>query len=51
MAEQGRTDFYTGMNMFVYCSVEQAREVSEEETKRAAQEGFPGPGRLLTAPA
>ena len=31
MAEQGRIDFYAGMNMFVYYSVEQAREVAEEE--------------------
>ena len=27
MAEQGRTDFFAGKNMFVYYSVEQAREV------------------------
>ena len=44
MAEQGRTDFYVGGNMFVYYSVEQAREVFEEETKglekRAAEELF-----------
>jgi Uma2 family endonuclease len=28
MAEQGRSDFYTGGNMFVYYSIEQAREVA-----------------------
>jgi len=28
MAEQDRTDFYAGMNMFVYYSVEQARDVA-----------------------
>ncbi|HSG38914.1 MAG TPA: Uma2 family endonuclease, partial [Thermoanaerobaculia bacterium] len=31
MAEQGRTDFYIGINMFLYYSVEQARDVAEEE--------------------
>ena len=43
MAEHGRTDFYTGMNMFVYCSVEQAREVAEEEGKRLPPRAFRGP--------
>src|SRR3954467_13802465 len=33
MAEQGRTDFYVGSNMFVYYSLEQARAVSEEMQK------------------
>jgi Uma2 family endonuclease len=43
MAEQGRTDFYAGGNMFVYYSVEQAREVWEEETKRLEKKAFRGP--------
>jgi len=44
MAEQGRTDFYAGMNMFVYYSVEQAREVAEEEAKRLTKKkAFRGP--------
>lgn len=43
MAEQGRTDFYTGGNMFVYYSVEQAREVWEEETKGLEKKAFRGP--------
>jgi len=43
MAEQARTDFYTGANMFVYYSVEQAREVAEEEEKKLPQQAFRGP--------
>ena len=43
MAEQGRTDFYAGMNMFVYYSVEQARDVSVEVTNKLAQRAFRGP--------
>lgn len=43
MAEQGRTDFYAGMNMFVYYSVEQARKVAEEETKGLQKKAFRGP--------
>jgi len=43
MAEQGRTDFYTGGNMFVYYSVEQAREVSEEMRKGLPWRAFRGP--------
>jgi len=43
MVEQGRTDFYTGMNMFVYYSVEQAREVAEEEAKNLKKKAFRGP--------
>jgi Uma2 family endonuclease len=44
MAEQGRTDFYAGMNMFVYYSVEQAREVAEEEAKKLTKKkAFRGP--------
>ena len=43
MAERGRTDFYTGGNMFVYYSVEQAREVAEEEAKRLEKRAFRGP--------
>lgn len=43
MAEQGRTDFYVGANMFVYYSVEQAREVAEEVEKGLEQRAFRGP--------
>jgi len=43
MAERGRTDFYTGANMFVYYSVEQARAVAEEEEKRLPKRTFRGP--------
>jgi Uma2 family endonuclease len=43
MAEQGRADFYAGMNMFVYYSVEQARKVSEEESKGLQKKAFRGP--------
>ena len=43
MAEQGRTDFYTGAHMFVYYSVEQAREVAEEEEKKLPKGTFRGP--------
>jgi len=43
MAERGRTDFYTGANMFVYYSVEQARAVAEEEEKRLPKRAFRGP--------
>jgi hypothetical protein len=37
MAEQRRTDFYTGTNQFAYYSVEQAWEVAEEVTKGLEQ--------------
>jgi Uma2 family endonuclease len=44
MAEQGRTDFYVGGNMFVYFSLQQAREVFEEErTKTTEKRAFRGP--------
>jgi Uma2 family endonuclease len=46
MVEQGRTDFYTGVNQFVYYSVQQAREVAEEVAKnldRKDQKAFRGP--------
>jgi Uma2 family endonuclease len=43
MAEQGRTDFYTGANMFVYYSVEQAREVADEAEKELPKRTFRGP--------
>ncbi len=43
MAEQGRTDFFAGANIFVYYSVEQAREVAEEEAKGLEQRAFRGP--------
>ncbi|HWM90687.1 MAG TPA: Uma2 family endonuclease [Thermoanaerobaculia bacterium] len=44
MEEQGRTDFYTGGNNFVYYSVEQAREVAlEEEDPGRKKTAFRGP--------
>jgi Uma2 family endonuclease len=43
MAEQGRTDFFAGANIFVYYSVEQAREVAEEEAKGLEKRAFRGP--------
>jgi Uma2 family endonuclease len=46
MAEQGRTDFYTGANMFVYYSREQAWEVAQEVEQGlepAQQKAFRGP--------
>ncbi len=43
MAEQGRTDFYVGSNMFVYFSLEQARAVSEEMQKGLPWRAFRGP--------
>ncbi|HSN85328.1 MAG TPA: Uma2 family endonuclease [Thermoanaerobaculia bacterium] len=43
MAEQGRTDYFAGGNMFVYYSPEQAREVWEEVTKRRQKRAARGP--------
>ena len=43
MVEQGRTDFYVGANIFVYYSVEQARDVSEEVTRGLPERAFRGP--------
>lgn len=43
MAERGRTDFYTGANMFVYYSVAQARDVAEEVKNGGEQRAFRGP--------
>ncbi|HVR97248.1 MAG TPA: Uma2 family endonuclease [Thermoanaerobaculia bacterium] len=43
MAEQGRTDFYVGGNMFVYYSFEQARGVAEEMEKGLEKRAFRGP--------
>jgi Uma2 family endonuclease len=43
MAAQVRTDFNIGTNMFVYYSVEQAREVSLEVTKGLPPRAFRGP--------
>lgn len=43
MAEQGRNDFFVGANMFVYYSVEQAREVSEEVRNGSEKRAFRGP--------
>ncbi|HEX7186225.1 MAG TPA: Uma2 family endonuclease [Thermoanaerobaculia bacterium] len=43
MAERGRTDFYIGTNMFVYYSVEQAREVAREMVEDLPWRAFRGP--------
>jgi len=43
MAEQGRTDFFAGANIFVYYSVQQAWEVAEEERKGLEKRAFRGP--------
>ncbi len=43
MAEQGRTDFYAGGDMFVYYSLEQAREVADEVKKGLPERAFRGP--------
>jgi len=43
MVEAGRTDFYVGANMFVYYSVQQARDVFDEVTKGGEQRAFRGP--------
>ena len=43
MAEQGRTDFFCGANIFVYYSVQQAWEVAEEEKKGLEKRAFRGP--------
>ncbi|HSF39300.1 MAG TPA: Uma2 family endonuclease [Thermoanaerobaculia bacterium] len=43
MLEQERTDFFSGANIFVYYSKEQAREVFEEETKGLEQRAYRGP--------
>jgi len=43
MIERGRTAFYAGMNMFVYYSIEQAREVAVEVNDNLKQKAFRGP--------
>ncbi len=43
MVERGRTDFFVGANIFVYYSVEQARDVAEEVTKGLPERAFRGP--------
>jgi Uma2 family endonuclease len=43
MREQGRTDFHSGANVFVYYSKEQAREVFEEEKKGLEKRAYRGP--------
>jgi Uma2 family endonuclease len=43
MKEQGRTDFFTGANLFVYYSVEQARQVALEVEQNLEQRAFRGP--------
>jgi len=43
MLEQGRTDFFTTGNVFVYYSIEQAREVALEEEQGLEKRAFRGP--------
>jgi len=43
MAEHGRADFFVGANIFVYYSLHQAWEVSEEEKKGLEKRAFRGP--------
>jgi Uma2 family endonuclease len=43
MAERGQTDFFVGANIFVYYSVEQARNVAQEEEKVLPKKAFRGP--------
>jgi Uma2 family endonuclease len=43
MEEQERTDFFAGVNNFVYYSIQQARQVFEEENKRLEKRAFRGP--------
>jgi Uma2 family endonuclease len=43
MAEQDRTDFYVGANIFVYYSVKQAWDVSEEVHNGGEKRAFRGP--------
>jgi Uma2 family endonuclease len=43
MEEQGRTEFFAGANMFVYYSVEQARQVALEEEQNLEKREFRGP--------
>jgi Uma2 family endonuclease len=43
MAEQGRTNFFTAANTFVYYSVQQAEEVFREVTQNLPERAFRGP--------
>jgi Uma2 family endonuclease len=43
MAEQERTDFFAAGDIFVYYSVEQAREVAQEEAEHLEKRAFRGP--------
>jgi Uma2 family endonuclease len=43
MAEQERTDFFAGGDLFVYYSVEQARQVALEEEEHLEKRAFRGP--------
>jgi Uma2 family endonuclease len=43
MAEQERTDFFAGGDLFVYYSVEQARQVALEEEQHLEKRAFRGP--------
>lgn len=43
MVERGLTDFYVGANVFLYYSVEQARDVAEEEERGLPRRAYRGP--------
>src|SRR5437764_2066706 len=43
MVERGRTDFWVAAHVFLYYSVEQAREVAEEEEKGLPRRAYRGP--------
>jgi Uma2 family endonuclease len=43
MLEHGRTDFWVAAHVFLYYSVEQAREVAEEEEKGLPRRAYRGP--------
>jgi Uma2 family endonuclease len=43
MVEQGRNDYFTAANIFVYYSLEQAREVADEVYNGREQRAFRGP--------
>src|SRR6476619_6414638 len=43
MREAGRADFFCAANVFVYYSVEQAREVAEEVNNGLPERAFRGP--------
>ncbi len=43
MMEHGRNDYFIGANMFVYYSIEQAREVADEVNNGGEERAFRGP--------